>query len=180
MVSSELLLSLWKYRFNHGLQRCKYKRTKVVSGSSRFRACYSSQNDDTVFPLRPSPILLTHSLPSCPNFRVLPSTIYFLLSTLLLKCCLLPFFFNLKLSKFIVMVSLAMFFYLYFPPSHPHLGLIWKDLKDVLILTLLHVALAYLLIWGKQDAFPFFKKSQLTQQNTPKYRSFCISFSLSF
>lgn len=42
-------------------------------------------------------------LPSShPNFCVLPSTIYFLLSTLLLKCCLLPFFLNFKLSKFIV------------------------------------------------------------------------------
>ena len=46
---------MWKYCFNHGLQRCKYKRTKVIPGSSRFRTCYSSQNDDAVFPLRPSP-----------------------------------------------------------------------------------------------------------------------------
>lgn len=44
----------------------------------------------------------SHFLPSSyPNFRVLPSIIYFLLSTLLLKCCLLPFFYF-KLSKFIV------------------------------------------------------------------------------
>lgn len=101
--------------------------------------------------LRPScwPIFLPSSY---PNFRVLPHTIYFLLSTLLLKCCLLPFFFNFKLSKFIVCYGVySNVFLSVFSPSLPHLGLIWEDLRNVLIFILLHVALAYLLVWGKQD-----------------------------
>lgn len=59
--------------------------------------------------LRPScwPIFV----PSYPNFCVLPSTIYFLLSTLLLKCCLLPFFFFILnyLNLLFVTVSITMF-----------------------------------------------------------------------
>ena len=85
--------------------------------------------------LRPPcwPIFLPSSY---PNSRVLPSSIYFLSSTLLLKCCLLPFFFLILnyLNLLFVTVSIAMFFYQFSPPSHPHLGLIWKDLRNVLIL----------------------------------------------
>lgn len=127
--------------------------------------------------LRPScwPIFL----PSYPNFRVLPSTIYFLLSTLLLKCCLLPFFLILNyLNLLFVMVSIAMFFYQFSPPSHPRLGLIWEDLRNVLILTLLHVALAYLLVYGKQDV-SFFKKANWQNRlhwNTPPFVLFSLLF----
>lgn len=126
--------------------------------------------------LRPScwPIFLSSSY---PNVRVLPSTVYFLLSTLLLKCCLLPFFFFLilnYLNLLFVMMSIAMFFSQFPPPSHPCLGLIWEDLRNVLILTLLHVALAYLLVGGNRMCF-LFQKSQLTEQMTTlKYSSFCI------
>lgn len=88
-----------------------------------------------------------------PNFLV-PSTIYLLLSTLLLKCCLLPFFLN-YLNLLFVMVSIAMFFYQFCHSSHPHLGLVWENLRNVLILTLLHVALAYLLFWGNRKHFLF-------------------------
>lgn len=96
--------------------------------------------------LRPScwPIFLPSSYSS---FLVLLSTIYFLLSTLLLKCCLLPSLYF-KLSKFIVCCGVySKVFLSIFPPSHPHPGLIWEDLRNVFILTLLHVALAYLLVW---------------------------------
>ena len=167
---------MWKYCFNHGLQRCKYKRTKVIPGSSRFRTCYSSQNDDAVFPLRPSPHpadpffcpLLT------PTFVYYPLqyTFYWALCCWNAASCLFFLILN-YLNLLLVMVSIAMFFYQFSPPSHPRLGLIWEDLRNVLILTLLHVALAYLPVWGKQNVFPFLK-SQLTEQTTLKYSSFCI------
>lgn len=72
----------------------------------------------------------------------------------------LAFFFNFKLSKFIVCYGVYsdVFLSVFSPiPSPPwtHLRRLEKCLNT---LTLLHVALAYLLVWGKQDVFPLFKK----------------------
>lgn len=153
-----------------------------------FRAVPDSER--VIPPRTTTPYFLWGLRPSCwpsflpssyPNFRVLPSSVYFLSSTLLLKCCLLPFFLILNyLNLLFVTVSIAMFFYQFSPPSHSHLGLIWKDLRNVLILTLLHVALAYLLVWGKQDVFPLFKKpidrTDYTEMLLLLYHSaFCFS-----
>lgn len=93
---------MWKYCFDHGLQRCKYKRTKVIPGSSRFRTCYSSQDNDAVFPLRPSPILLTHFSALLPQLSCI--TLYNILFIEHFAAEMLPlaFFLNFKLSKFIV------------------------------------------------------------------------------
>lgn len=122
------------------------------------------------------PILLTHfSVLFLP--QLLCITLYNILFIEHFAAEMLPlaFFFLILnyLNLLFVMVSIAMFFYQFSPPSHPHLGLIWEDLRNVLILTLLHVALAYLPVWGKQNVFPFLK-SQLTEQTTLKYSSFCI------
>lgn len=173
---------MWKYRFDHGLQRCKYKRTKVIPGSSRFRTCYSSQNDDAVFSLRPSPILLTHfSSFFIPQLSCI--TLYNILFIEHFAAEMLPLAFFLilnYLNLLFVMVSIAMFSYQFSPLSHPHFGLIWEDLRNVLILTLLHVALAYLLVWGKQDVSPLFKKpidrTDYTEMLLLLYHSaFCFS-----
>lgn len=115
--------------------------------------------------------------PPYPDFLVLPSSTYFLWSTLLLKCCLLPFFFlNFKLSEFIVCYGVySSVFLSIFPPSHPHLGLIWEDLRYVLILTLLHVALTYLLGWGTGCVSIFKTTSWQLHQNLFLYHwAFCF------
>lgn len=173
---------MWKYCFNHGLQRRKYKRTKVIPGSSRFRTCYSSQNDDAVFPLRPSPILLTHfSALFLPQLScITPYNILFI-KHFAAEMLPLAFFFLILnyLNLLFVMVSIAMFFYQFSPPSLPHLGLIWEDLRNVLIFILLHVAYAYLLVWGKQDVFPFLKKpidrTDYTEILLLYHSAFCFS-----
>lgn len=125
--------------------------------------------------MRPSPILLTHFSALLPKLRVLPSTIYFLLSTLLLKCCLLPFFFNLKLSKFIVCYGVYsnVFLSIFSPipsPSWTHLRRLEKCLNT-------HTAACSSCLFtdlgGNRMRF-LFLKSQLTKPTAPKYCSFCI------
>lgn len=82
-------------------------------------------------------------------------------------------FFYFKLSKFIVCYGVYnnVFLSVFSPipsPSWTHLRRLEKCLNT-------HTAAcsSYLLVWGKQDVFPFLK-SQLTEQTTLKY-SFCIT-----
>lgn len=109
--------------------------------------------------LRPScwPIFLSSSY---PNFRVLPSTVYFLLSTLLLKCCLLPFFFLILnyLNLLFVMMSIAM---LFLSVSSPIPSLPWTHLRRLEKCLNTHTAACSSCLFtgrGKQDVFPFSKK----------------------
>lgn len=129
--------------------------------------------------LRPScwPIFLPSSY---PNFRVLPRTIYFLLSTLLLKCCLLPFFFfNFKLSKFIVCygvysnVFLSVFSLIPSPP--------WTHLRRLEKCLNIHTAACSLCLFtglGEARCVSFFKKANW--QNRLHWNTPFVSFSLLF
>lgn len=90
-----------------------------------------------------------------PNFLV-PSTIYLLLSTLLLKCCLLPFFF--KLSKFIICYGVdsnVFLSVLSLIPSPP-----WTCLRKLEKCLNTHIAACsscLFTVLGKQEAFPLLK-----------------------
>lgn len=101
-------------------------------------------------------IPVAHFLPSyTPTFLYpLQYTFYWALCCWNAASCL--FFFNFKLSKFIVCYDVNSSVFLSvssFIPSH--LGLVWEDSRNVLIFTLLHVALAYLLFWGNRKHFLF-------------------------
>lgn len=152
---------MWQYCFDHGLQRCKYKRTKVIPGSSRFRTCYSSQNDDAVFPLRPSPILLTHfSVLFLPQLSCI--TLYSILFIEHFAAEMLPlafFFFNFKLSKFIVCYDV--YSNVFLSVSSPIPSLPWTHLRRLEKCLNTHTAACSSCLFtgrGKQDVFPFSKK----------------------
>lgn len=111
--------------------------------------------------LRPScwPIFLPSSY---PNFCVLSSTIYFLLSTLLLKCCLLPFFFNFKLSKFIVCYGVYsnVFLSIFSPISSPT----WTHLRRLEKCLHTHTAARGSCLFtglGETGCVSFFKKKPI-------------------
>lgn len=152
---------MWKYCFDHGLQRCKYKRTKVIPGSSRFRTCYSSQNDNAVFPLRPSPILLTHfSVLFLPQLSCI--TLYSILFIEHFAAEMLPlaFFFLILnyLNLLFVMMSIAM---LFLSVSSPIPSLPWTHLRRLEKCLNTHTAACSSCLFtgrGKQDVFPFSKK----------------------
>lgn len=151
---------MWKHRFHHGLQRCQYKRTKVIPGSSRFRTCYSSQNHDAVFPLRPLP---SHWPTFCPLISRLSCTLYNILFIEHFAAEMLPLaFFNFKLSKFIVCYGVHSNVFLSVLSLIPSPS--WTCLRRLEKCLNTHIAACsscLFAVLGKQDAFPLLK-SQLT------------------